>query len=82
MLEWLQSWPAWLQGLWFIYITFHDPVQWAVMAFLAHTAWGQRQKKKEAEALVEHIHRELHQHIEEDSSFHRDLGQAGMTKGK
>ena len=39
-------------------------------------------KKKEAEKLVKHIHEELHRHIEEDSSFHRDLGQRGMTKGE
>lgn len=81
MLEWVNSWPDWLQGLWFTYITFHDFIQWGVMAVLAHTAWGQRKKKKELEDLIEHIHDELHRHIDEDASFHEVLGQGGMTKG-
>ena len=81
MLEWVTSWPDWLQGLWFTYITFHDFVQWGIMALLARTAWGERRKKKALEEIIEHVHRELHQHITEDSSFHEDLGQGGMTKG-
>lgn len=81
MLEWVNSWPDWLQGVWFTYITFHDFIQWGIMAVLAHTAWGQRKKKRELEDLIEHIHEELHRHIDEDSSFHEDLGQGGMTKG-
>ena len=81
MLEWVSSWPDWLQGVWFTYITFHDFVQWGIMALLAHTAWGERRRKKESEQLIEHIHEELHKHIEEDSSLHADLGQSGMTKG-
>jgi len=81
MLEWVSSWPDWLQGLWFTYITFHDFIQWGVMLILAHTAWGQRKKKRELEELIEHIHEELHHHIDEDSSFHESLGQGGMTRG-
>ena len=81
MLEWVNSWPDWLQGIWFTYITFHDFVQWGIMALLAHTAWGERRKKRELEEIIAHIHEELHQHITEDSAFHEDLGQDGMTKG-
>ncbi len=51
------------------------------MALLAHTAWGERRKKRELEEIIEHIHEELHRHIAEDSAFHKDLGQDGMTKG-
>ncbi len=81
MLEWVNSWPDWLQGVWFTYITFHDFVQWIIMAIIARSAWGLRKKKREQEQIIEHIHKELHQHIAEDSSFHEDLGQKGMTKG-
>lgn len=82
MPEWVNIFPDWVKNTWFIYVTFHDFVQWVVMALLAKTAWGLRKKKKEQEDLVAHIHEELHKHIEEDSSFHGDLGQHGMTKGK
>jgi len=66
MIEWLQTWPGWLQGFWLSYVTFHDIIQWAVMLFLARTTWGERRKKQEAEKLITHIHAELHQHVEED----------------
>jgi len=82
MLEWVNSWPEWLQGLWFAYVTFHDLIQWAIIFAFGYTAWGQRKKKKEMEELISHIHDELHQHIDEDSSFHEDLGQRGMSKGE
>ncbi len=82
MIEWIQSWPEWLQRIWFAYITFHDLVQWAFIALFGLTAWGQRREKKKLEDLIEHIHAELHSHIDEDSSFHQDLGQSGMTKGE
>ncbi len=82
MIEWFQTWPDWLQAVWFSYITLHDVVQWGIMALLARTAWGERKKKKEIEDLLEHIHEELHQHIEEDSSLHEELGQHGITKGQ
>ncbi len=82
MLEWMNSWPDWLQGIWFAYVTFHDLVQWVALAAFGYTVWGQRQKKKAMEELIEHIHNELHTHIAEDSSFHEDLGQAGMTRGE
>ena len=81
MLEWILQHPV-LSEVWFAYVTFHDFIQWGIMAVLAHTAWGQRKKKKVLEDLIEHIHEELHSHIEEDSSFHEDLGQRGMTKGE
>jgi hypothetical protein len=80
-LEWLSNLPDWAQSLWLVYVTFHDLIQWAILAIVGVTAWGQRKKKKELEELVGHIHDELHTHIEEDSSFHHDLGQPGMTKG-
>ena len=82
MLEWVNSWPEWAQGIWFFYVTFHDFIQWAALLAVSYTAWGKRQENKKLEALLEHVHAELHQHIEEDSSFHRDLGQRGMTKGE
>jgi len=69
MIEWLQTWPGWLQGLWLSYVTFHDIIQWAVMLFLARTAWGERRKKQAAEELITHIHDELHRHVGED--YHR-----------
>lgn len=81
MLDLVQTWPDWLQSVWFFYVTFHDLVQWGVVALVGLTAWGQRKKKEEADKLLEHIHNELHKHIEEDASFHQDLGQTGMTKG-
>ena len=80
MLEWILQYPV-LSEVWFAYVTFHDLIQWAIMIVLAHTTWGQRKKKKQLEELIEHIHEELHTHIAEDSSFHEDLGQSGMTKG-
>jgi hypothetical protein len=80
--NWVDSLPEWLKNTWLIYVTTHDWVQWVIMAILAKTAWGQRQKKREVEELIAHIHEELHTHIEEDASFHTDLGQRGMTKGR
>ena len=68
--------------MWFVYITFHDIIQWIFIFAVGLTAWGQRRKKKEVDKLLEHIHDELHKHIEEDSSFHKDLGQLGMTQGE
>lgn len=82
MLEWITTWPAWLQDIWVLYVTFHDFVQWAIVFALGYTAWGRRREKKVLEELVEHIHEELHLHIDEDASFHENLGQRGMTKGK
>jgi len=81
ILEWVQTWPDWLQGLWFAYITFHDVIQWIIIILFGLTTWGERRKKKKLEDLIDHIHKELHNHIEEDSSLHKILGQPGMTKG-
>ena len=80
MLEWVNSWPDWLQGIWFAYITFHDFIQWGIMLLLARTAWGQQKKKRESEKLLKHIHKELHEHIIEDALFHKDLGQGSMSE--
>ena len=82
MLEWIQTWPDWLQGCWFIYITFHDIIQWFLIVLFGFTTWGQKREKKRLEKLVEHIHQELHNHIKEDASFHAELGQDGMTEGE
>ncbi len=81
LMHWLMQEGSWQHSAWFIYVTFHDPVQWGIIALVGLTAWGQRREKKRLEALVEHIHEELHAHIEEDSSLHESLGQSGMTKG-
>lgn len=81
MLEWVSSWPDWLQSIWFAYVTFHDFIQWGVIGLFGLTAWGQRREKKRIEDLTRHIHEELHIHIEEDIKFHTTLGQEGMSKG-
>jgi len=49
MLEWVANWPEWAQSFWFMYVTFHDLVQWAVLFVIGLTAYGQRQKKKDLE---------------------------------
>ncbi len=89
MLEWLQTWPEWLQGLWFVYITFHDLIQWGILLIIGYTTWGQRKQKRELQELalllqeeLNHVHGELHGHIDEDASLHADLGQQGMKEGK
>ena len=82
MLEWFEGLPNWLQQFWFIYVTFHDLVQWLIITAFGLTAWGQRKQKKQLEKLVEHIHQELHMHIQEDASLHKELGQSGITEGK
>jgi len=89
MLDWVQQWPDWLQAVWFFYITFHDLVQWGVLALIGMTVWGKRKRQQKHQATVEalaveikHIHDEVHKHIEEDSSFHENLGQRGMSRGK
>ena len=85
MPTWIDSWPDWLATAWFFYVTFHDIVQWAVLALIGYTAWGKRKYKQELETLMlelQHVHSELHSHIHEDASFHEVLGQEGMTKGK
>lgn len=78
-----------LQELWFYYVTFHDPIQWAVMLLVGWTAWGQRKKKQELHDLaielqteLDHVHEELHVHMQEDAKLHRDLGQDGITEGE
>ena len=82
-----------LGWLWLIWVTFHDLVQWTIMAVLGLTVWGQRRKTREeaqrratiTEAVreeVAHIHEELHQHILEDIELHEELGQdRGMSEG-
>lgn len=82
MPEWFQSLPDWAQYSWFIYVTFHDIIQWIIIAIFGLTAWGQRRQKRQMEKMVDHIHDELHRHIREDANFHAELGQKGMTEGK
>ena len=86
---WVESWPEWAQALWFVYVTFHDLIQWALMLIIGYTAWGQRQHKKELQHLVdelreelEHVHEEVHAHMDEDASLHESLGQSGITRGE
>jgi hypothetical protein len=85
MLDWVEKWPHWLQIVWFCYITFHDLIQWVVLALIGLTVWGRRKRQRNIEALaaeIQHIHDEVHKHIEEDSFFHENLGQRGMSRGK
>jgi len=89
MFEWIQNWPDWLQGVWFAYVTFHDLIQWAIMVIIGWTAWGQRKHKQELQLLVnklkeelEHVHIEVHNHLEEDASLHESLGQSGISRGE
>ena len=81
MIEWFYNLPQWLQSTWFIYVTFHDFVQWGIIILIGYTAWGRRRQKTQMDDLIKHIHDELHQHIEEDASLHKDLGQSGISKG-
>ncbi len=80
-IHWLMREGSWQHSTWFVYVTFHDLFQWGIIGLFGLTAWGERRKKKQLEKLIEHIHEELHTHIEEDSSLHRVLGQTEMTKG-
>ncbi len=80
-MTWLMQEGSWQHSLWFVYVTFHDIIQWGIIVLFGLTAWGERIKKKKLEDLIEHIHEELHTHIEEDSSLHHSLGQTGITKG-
>ena len=81
LMTWLTQEGAWQHSLWFVYVTFHDIIQWVIIILFGLTAWGERRKKRKLEELIEHIHGELHTHIEEDSSLHQVLGQPGITKG-
>ena len=89
LLEWFESLPSWVQGFWFAYVTFHDLIQWSIMVIIGYTTWGQRQHKKELQDLVGklrdellHVHEEVHNHIDEDATLHKDLGQVGITRGQ
>jgi len=81
LMHWLMQEGSWQHSAWFLYVTFHDLIQWGIIVLFGLTAWGERRKKRQLEILVEHIHKELHTHIEEDASMHEVLGQSGMTKG-
>ena len=74
----------WVGSAWFIWVTFHDLVQWAVMALLGFTVLRQRRVMKDmVRKEVAHIHEELHKHIEEDIELHDELGQPqGLSEGK
>ena len=92
LLQFANEYPA-LGYIWFIWVTFHDIVQWTVMGALGLTVWGQRKKARDeadkrakiAAAVrteVDHIHEELHLHIKEDIKLHDQLGQdSGLTEG-
>lgn len=89
-MHWLMTEGSWQHSLWFIYVTFHDLIQWALMAIIGLTAYGQRKHKQKLHDLViqleqelEHVHKEIHTHIEEDAALHEDLGQKGrMSRGE
>ncbi len=74
----------WVGYAWFIWVTFHDPVQWAVMAFLGITVLRQRRTMRDmVREEVNHIHEELHNHMQEDIELHNELGQpSGLSEGK
>lgn len=89
MLEWFLDRPEWLKDLWFVYVTFHDLIQWGILIIIGYTAWDQRKQKRELRDLalilqeeLDHVHAELHGHMNEDASLHADLGQQGMNKGE
>lgn len=88
MLDWILAHPV-LSEVWFVYVTFHDLVQWALMLAIGYTAWGQRRKAQEKHELalalkveLDHVHEELHNHMEEDAQLHAHLGQGGMRRGE
>lgn len=74
----------WVGSVWFIWVTFHDVVQWAIMGFLGVTVLRQRRVMKDmVREEVQHIHEELHKHIEEDIELHGELGQSqGLSEGQ
>lgn len=72
MFDYFQQLPGWLQDLWFAYVTFHDLIQWIIMAIIGLTAYGERKHKKELQLLIaelreelEHVHDEIHIHLGE-----------------
>jgi len=74
----------WLQVVWFIWVTFHDFVQWIIMGILGFTLLRNRRTMKDmVKEELKHVHEELHQHIEEDIELHEELGQPrGLSEGK
>lgn len=82
-LELTKEYP-WLQGAWFIWVTFHDFVQWSVMFLLGFTVLKNKKNMKNmVKEEVAHIHEELHTHIDEDIELHEELGQPrGLSEGK
>ena len=74
----------WASYAWFVWVTFHDLVQWTVMGFLGFTVLRQRRTMKDmVREEVAHIHQELHIHIEEDTELHGRLGQCkGLSEGQ
>ncbi|MBD3260340.1 MAG: GNAT family N-acetyltransferase [Candidatus Altiarchaeales archaeon] len=89
-MTWLMTEGTWQHSAWFAYVTFHDLIQWAIVSILGLTAWGQRKHKEKLNELVielkdelQHVHEEIHNHIDEDAALHADLGQEGkMSEGK
>lgn len=72
MIEWLAVHPNW-EFLWFIYVTFHDPIQWLAMAALGASAWGQRSRRQRLERLVTALRAELEDHKESDLVVHSQI---------
>lgn len=89
-MQWLMIEGSWQHSLWFVYVTFHDLIQWCIMGIIGLTAYGQRRHKKALQELVDelckelnHVHEEVHNHIKEDLALHEALGQEGkMSKGE
>lgn len=89
-MKWLMTEGTVQHSLWFVYVTFHDLIQWSIMTIIGLSAYGQRKHKREIQDLVvelreelEHVHEEIHNHIDEDAALHADLGQHGrMSRGE
>lgn len=87
-MSWLMSEGTWQHSLWFAYVTFHDLIQWGIVSILGLTAWGQRKHKEKLQDFIvelkeelEHVHNEIHNHIDEDAALHAALGQEGRMSG-
>lgn len=72
LMKWLMVEGSLQHSIWFIYVTFHDLIQWGIMGIIGLTAYGQRKHKKELQQLVaelrdelEHVHDEIHIHLGE-----------------
>jgi hypothetical protein len=71
-MKWLMTEGSVQHSLWFLYVTFHDLIQWVIMGIIGLTAYGERKHKKELNVLItelreelEHVHDEIHIHLGE-----------------